>query len=174
MALVGPHTDELKGLAFENVRLCVHQVHCDLGEVTQVELVVELAGCGHELWASSDHSENFGGSIDNSLIVTFECAIEVFEVVCEDLTEDSSKDVLFWNTESNHGEVTCETEVNVERTGLGVHAGDEHDVVDFFLVFEVVSVEHNLIVDDLADQANRRLGSVLVDLRHVKIVHEEH
>ena len=70
--------------------------------------------------------------------------------------------------------MTCETEVNVERTGLGVHAGDEHDVVDFFLVFEVVSVEHNLIVDDLADQADRRLGSVLVDLRHVEIVHEEH
>jgi hypothetical protein len=98
MALVGPHTNELKGLAFENVRLGVHQVHCDLGEVTQVELVVELAGCGHELWASSDHSENFGGSIDDSCIVTFECAIEIFEVVCEDLTEDSSEDVLFWNT----------------------------------------------------------------------------
>ena len=28
------------------------------------------------------------------------------------------------------------TEVNVEGTGLGVHAGDEHDVMDFFFYLQ--------------------------------------
>jgi len=70
--------------------------------------------------------------------------------------------------------VACKTEVNIERARLGVHASNEHDVVDFFLVFEVVSVVHKLVVNDLADKADRGLGSVLVDFGHVKIVHEEH
>jgi len=81
MALVGPHTNELKGLAFENVRLSIKQVLSNLRVVTQVELVVELASRRHELRTSGNHSEYFRGSIDESLIVAFECAIEALKVV---------------------------------------------------------------------------------------------
>ena len=62
--------------------LGVHQVHGDLGEVTQVDLVMELAGCRHELRTSCNHSENRRSSVDDSCIETFEYAIIVFEVVC--------------------------------------------------------------------------------------------
>ena len=36
------------------------------------------------------------------------------------------------------------------------------------------SVENELIINDLSNQADGALSSVLVDLGHVKIVHEEH
>jgi hypothetical protein len=39
----------------------------DLGEITQVELVMELPGSGHELRRVSDLSEGNGGSINDLL-----------------------------------------------------------------------------------------------------------
>jgi len=69
--------------------------------------------------------------------------------------------------------VTAETEVDVERTGLGVHASSEHNVLQVFLLFKVITVVDESVIDDLTDQTNGRLSAVLVDVWHVKIVHEE-
>jgi len=63
------------------VSLGVEQVLSNLRVITQVELVVELAGCRHELWTSGNHSKYFRGSINYSLIIAFECAIKGFKVV---------------------------------------------------------------------------------------------
>jgi len=38
----------------------------------------------------------------------------------------------------------------------------------------MVTIKNNSIVNNLTNQTNWRLGSVLVNLGHVKIIHEEH
>lgn len=65
------------------------------------------------------------------------------------------------------------SEVNVEGATLGVHAGGKHDVLEDVLLLKMVSVEDDLVVDDLTDKTERRLGEVCVNGWHVQIVHEE-
>ena len=81
---------------------------------------------------------------------------------------------LVGRAERNHGEVAGKTQINDEGAGLGIEATKEHDVLESLLLLEVLSIENQLIVNDLADEADRGLGAVLVKLGHVEVVHEEH
>ena len=49
--------------------------------------------------------------------------------------------------------------VNMEGTTLGVYAREEHDVDELLLLLEVLTVEDQTVVNDLADQADGRLGA---------------
>jgi hypothetical protein len=68
---------------------------------------------------------------------------------------NSGKNLTFGDTKTDHGEVTSETDIDVERAGLRVHATNEHDIVDFLLFFQVVTIENNSVINDLTDQTNR-------------------
>jgi hypothetical protein len=70
--------------------------------------------------------------------------------------------------------VAGKTQINDEGAGLGIEATKEHDVLESLLLLEVLSIENQLIVNDLADEADRGLGAVLVKLGHVEVVHKEH
>ena len=139
MALVSPHTCETKRVLGVGRVLDLQQVLDDLGEVTQVELVVELLGGGHELGRQRDAEEHGLGRINNSLGVAVEGAVEVAEVVLEHLMVDRVKNFLFGDTERNHSKVAGQTQVNHEGAGLGVEATEEHDVLEGLLLLKVLS-----------------------------------
>mmetsp|Transcript_116895 Transcript_116895/g.162393 ORF Transcript_116895/g.162393 Transcript_116895/m.162393 type:complete len:369 (-) Transcript_116895:3811-4917(-) len=91
----------------------------------------------------------------------------------KNLLVDSRKNFFAGHTQSNKGEVTSQTEVDVERTGLRVHASSKHEIDNFKSLREFVSVIDNTVIEDLSAQSNRRLGTVFINLRHVKVIHEE-
>ena len=65
-----------------------------------------------------------------------------------------------------------QTHINVERSRFWILACCEHNIHEEFLLFEVVSVIDDTIVDDLSDKADWRLGSIFIKEWHVEIVHE--
>ena len=65
-----------------------------------------------------------------------------------------------------------ESEINVERSRFRVLASSEHDINEQFLLFKMVSVINDTIVDDLSDKADWRLGSINIEEWHVEIIHE--
>ena len=68
--------------------------------------------------------------------------------------------------------MSSQTEINVERSGLWILASGEHDIDKEFLFFEMVSVIDDTIIDDLSDEADWRLSSILIKEWHVEIIHE--
>jgi len=94
-------------------------------------------------------------------------------MVLENLLVNCGKNFTFGDTECDHGEVAGKTHINDERAGLGVHAADKHNVVDFFLFFQMVTIENDSVVNNLTNEADRRLCAVLVESGHVHVVHEE-
>jgi hypothetical protein len=68
--------------------------------------------------------------------------------------------------------MSCESKINVERSRFWVLACSEHNINKEFLLFEMVSVIDDTVVDDLSNEANWRLGSIFIKEWHVKIVHE--
>ena len=95
-------------------------------------------------------------------------------MVAEHLVINCVQNFLVGCAERNHGEVAGKTQINDEGAGLGIEATKEHDVLESLLLLEVLSIENQLIVNDLADEADRGLGAVLVKLGHVEVVHKEH
>ena len=85
----------------------------------------------------------------------------------EHLLVNGEQNFLFRNTESNLSEVSRGSQVHVEGTTLGVHAGGEHDVLKNILLLEMVSIKNNLVVDDLSDKTQRRLSAVAVNFWHI-------
>jgi hypothetical protein len=66
-ALVNPESGESQIVSTIVCGVGLHQVLDDLGEITQVELVMELLGSGHKLGRVSNLSEGNGGSINDLL-----------------------------------------------------------------------------------------------------------
>jgi len=62
--------------------------------------------------------------------------------------------------------------INEERSGLGVHAGDEHGVSNSVLDRQISSVVVSVIVNELSDESNRLLSEILIDLGHVEIINK--
>jgi len=72
----------------------------------------------------------------------------------QDLEVDGVQNVTLSSQAGEEGQVTSETEVDIERTRLGVHASSEHDVNEVFLLFEMVTVIDDSVIDDLTEQTN--------------------
>jgi hypothetical protein len=72
VALVSPKTSEHERLSLEHVILRVHDVLNNLGEVTQIELVMELASGGHKAGIFTHYIEDIHSSIDDTSIPSLE------------------------------------------------------------------------------------------------------
>jgi len=68
--------------------------------------------------------------------------------------------------------MSCQTWIDIERSGLGVHASSEHNVSEVFLLFKVISIIDDTVINNLSQKADRRLSSILVYIRHVQVIHE--
>jgi len=65
-----------------------------------------------------------------------------------------------------------ESWIDNERTRLRVHASCEHDIDEVLLLLEMLSIVNNSIVNNLSYKTNWRLGSVLIKVWHIEIIHE--
>ena len=65
VALMCPHSDDSKRVSLVNLWLSLGEVLDNFGEVSQVELVMELLSSRHELWRHSNGQEHVHGSIDD-------------------------------------------------------------------------------------------------------------
>ena len=68
--------------------------------------------------------------------------------------------------------MTTQTEIDSKGAGFWVHAAEEHRADELEALLERFTVIDQLVVDDLADQADWRLRQVLVLLRHVQVIEE--
>ena len=93
-------------------------------------------------------------------------------MVVQDLMIDGGEDFFLSCKAGDHGEMSGKSHVDVERSRFWVLASGEHDINKEFLLFEMVSVIDNSIIDDLSDEADWRLGSIFIKIWHVKIIHE--
>jgi hypothetical protein len=93
-------------------------------------------------------------------------------MIIQDLEEYSFKDFFLRSEARNEGEMSRETEINDEGTRFWVHASGEHNIDQEFLFFKMVSVINDTIIDDLSNQANWGLGTILIEIWHVKVIHE--
>jgi len=81
----------------------LHHVLNDLGEVTQVELIVELLGGGHKLRGVGQLCEGDSGRVDDTLGQGLALGIEGAHVRVENLVIDGREDVLFGSQAGEKG-----------------------------------------------------------------------
>jgi hypothetical protein len=93
-------------------------------------------------------------------------------VVVQNLLVDSLKDIFLGGQARHESHVTAEAQVNGERTRLGVHASEEKATDEFEALLERLSVVDQIVVNDLANEADRGLSQILVLLRHVQVIEE--
>ena len=103
-------------IASVDVGLGKHNILNDLGEVSQVELVVELGCRWFKLRIFSDRIEDWASGVDNLINHIFAALVKVAEVAGKNLTIDRVKSDIVWKTKSHSSEVALQTQVNIERT----------------------------------------------------------
>jgi hypothetical protein len=67
---------------------------------------------------------------------------------------DSRQDFFLSSKARDHGHVSGQSKINVERSGLWILASSEHDINKKFLILKMVSVINDTVVDDLSHEAN--------------------
>jgi hypothetical protein len=172
VALVSPKSNDFHGLTLEFLRSGVANVLDNLGEISHVELVMELKSSGSELGVLGHINESLLGSGDDLGSHLLDVLIELSEVTSKDLRVDGVKNFLLGHGQTHGGEMSGKTDINEERSGLGVHASNEHDVSNSLLDGEISSIVVSVIVDELSDEGNGLLSEILVNLGHVEIINK--
>lgn len=97
VALVSPHADQTERIAFIQSSLRKHHVLDNIGEVSQVELVMELLSGRHELRSVCHRSEHNHCRVDDLRAKVLANLVEstLFHVVFENLAVDRFEDVFF-------------------------------------------------------------------------------
>jgi len=93
-------------------------------------------------------------------------------MIVQNLMVDCLEDFSFGCEARDECEVAREPEVYKEGTRLGIHAGGEHYVNDELLLLKVVSVVNDSVVQNLSYEADWRLSTVFIYIRHIEVVHE--
>jgi hypothetical protein len=122
VALVYPQASNVKFFTFVFLSLRTHDVLNDLGKVTHVELIEELLGSGRKLGVLAHVQKDFLCSTDDFRSQFLDFLVEFTEMRREHLTVDRAKNLLFWYRKANSSQVTSETHIDKEGTGLGIHA----------------------------------------------------
>jgi hypothetical protein len=172
VALVSPKSTDFHRLSFEFLGGGVTDVLDNLGEISHVELVMELESGGSELGVLGHVYENLLGSGNDLGSHLLDVLIELSEVTSEDLTVDGVENFFLGHGQADGSEMSGETDINEERSSLGVHAGDEHGVSISVLDRQISSVVVGVIVNELSDESNGLLGEILINLGHVEIINK--
>ena len=172
VALVSPQSNDFHRLSFEFLGGGVTDVLDNLGEISHVELVMELESSGSKLGVLTHVYESLLGSSNDLGSHFLDVLIELSEVTSKDLTVDGAKDFFLGHGQAHSSEMSGKTHVNEERSGLGVHAGNEHGVSNSVLDRKISSIVVSVIVNELSDESNRLLGEILINLRHVEIINK--
>lgn len=70
-------------------------------------------------------------------------------VTRQDLFINSSNSILRRSEHGQDSEMSLETEINSERSSLGVHGSQEKEILEKLTFFELFSVEDGSIIEDV-------------------------
>lgn len=93
-------------------------------------------------------------------------------MVIKNLEVNSLEDISLGSEARDNGSMSGQSKIDDEGSRLGVHTSCEHDVNKKLLLLQMVSIIHEAVVNNLSDQANWRLGSVLIKVWHVVVIKE--
>ena len=93
-------------------------------------------------------------------------------MIIENLMIDCLQNFLLSSQARDESEVSGKSEINNERTRLGVHAGGEHNIDKVLFLFQMLPIIYDTVVNDLSNKADWGLGSEYIQIRHVEIIHE--
>lgn len=168
LTLVSPQLNKVVRLLDGFLVRLEHTLH-DIGQVTHIEFVVEVNG---SLLESALHlSVQLQGSLDHDGNQLLHRRLILAEVLVEEGTEDGKERLRLGELDSAQEEVTLQARVNRERTGSGVHGSAVHGALDL-LDGELCAIIPMLVVLVLTHEGDGRLGVVLIEGGHVKIIDE--
>jgi hypothetical protein len=172
VALVSPHSGETFRITLVDAGYSLQHVLNNLGEISQVELIMELSSSGHELRRVGHLHEHSHGSFNDPGSKVRALLVEGYHVVLKDLQIDLSQHFSFGSQTGNKSQMSGKTSINEEGTRLGVHGTEEHSSLDESLLLKSLSVVDKLVIDNLSNQRDGSLGLILISLGHVKIIQE--
>jgi len=133
VALVSPQSNDFHGLALELLGFSLHNVLHDLSEITHVEHVMELLGSRSELGVLTHIGEYLLSGCNNLRSQLLDVVIELREMVLQQLSVNSTQNLLFRDGQANRSQMSGQSNVDEEGSRLGVHTADEHNILHSLL-----------------------------------------
>lgn len=163
-----PHLNEvvrlLNGLGLRNKKTLE-----DIGQVTYVELVVEVNGCLSEVLLN--FSVKCEGSLNDRHDLFLDGTLELGEVLAHEGVVDSEQRSLLWERNGKGPEVTLQTRVDLEGTSSRIHASSVEGILDI-LKSELGAIIPVIIIFVLSQKGDGSLSIVGIKSGHVKIINE--
>jgi len=120
LSLVHPKFDEHVGF-LDDLLLSVEETLEDVGQVTNIELVVEVGSCLSELLGHCDITMELQGSLNHEWNLLKDGRLELGEMLGEVSRVDGTQGGVLGHTHGEEPEMSLESGVDGEVTGLRVH-----------------------------------------------------
>lgn len=163
---MNPHLNEVIRL-LDDLGLGNEETLEDVGEVTHVELVVEVGGSLSEVLLDLTMEGQSGLNDGDDLLL--DGTLELGEVLAHEGVIDGEQRGLLRERNCKGPEVTLKARVDMERTGGGVHASSVQSVLDV-LQGKLGAIIPVLVVLVLSQERDGSLGVVGIEGRHVQII----
>lgn len=145
----------------------------DVGQVTEVEDVMELDCSGHEHLGCLEVKTQ--GSIDHIGAhfpdQKWEFVAWSIQVIRQDGVVNAEERIMAWEADSKSCKMSLQSWVDGETSSCGIHAGNVLTVVDV-LGCQLVPVIPMVVIQMLPDQSVRLDSSISVHFRHVHVIQE--
>mmetsp|Transcript_60253 Transcript_60253/g.196971 ORF Transcript_60253/g.196971 Transcript_60253/m.196971 type:complete len:220 (-) Transcript_60253:1791-2450(-) len=169
-----PNTCKFHGAVFVQGTVGVQQTLKNIGNIFQVELVVELRSRRQETRSVQDASDKrVDRCIDNGLAQLLDLRNEGLQVFLENCRIDPLNHKCTGCEARDHGKDPLQTWVHHEGACLRIHASCEQYVDQVFFLLQSSTVIDLCIRYHLCEKHDGRLCVICVDVRHVQIVDEE-
>mmetsp|Transcript_33532 Transcript_33532/g.94240 ORF Transcript_33532/g.94240 Transcript_33532/m.94240 type:complete len:546 (-) Transcript_33532:220-1857(-) len=128
VALMQPHTGELGRTVLVELRVGIRQPLENIGDVLQVELVVELGGRRQKALSVQDGCQSLDRSSHDWFTELLYGWHEAPQVLGKDCSVDAGDELASRRECRRHSEAALQARVDHERPSLGVHARSEKNV----------------------------------------------
>jgi hypothetical protein len=165
---VDPHLNQIVGL-FNNLGLGNEKTLENVGQVTHIELVVEVNGSLSEVLLN--FTVEGQGSLDDGNDLLLNGTLELGEVLAHESIVDGEQRGLLGERNSKGPEVTLKTRVDLERTSSWVHASCVKGVLDV-LQGQLGAIIPVIVIFVLSQKRDSSLSVVGIKSGHVQVINE--
>jgi hypothetical protein len=168
LALVDPQADEVIRF-LDSLDLCSQETLEHVGQVTHVELVMEVSRSFTELLGHL--VVELESLLNDGSDLLADSSLELDVMLEHESTVDGVQRRGLGEVDSQKPEPSLKSRVNRERSSSGIHSGDilgSHDLSHH----ELLLVVPMGIVQMLTDQGDGGLGFIRIHLGHVKVINE--
>jgi hypothetical protein len=142
----------------------------DFGNVSQVESVMGLFGSGQQV--CFDGFVDFDDGLNEDFLDILDFVVESLHEVSHDLGENVGNGLVVKFSVRNHVEMPYESWRNLSSSSTGWTEGCQNDDVLYFHELLILPVVPSFMIQELSQQLNWRLCSVLFFFGHVQIIHK--